>query len=212
MRAAGIPAATVGEPPFAALGGREVAADRAAKANRRQPGQRVRHGPGPASAGARGLRQCCCDGRRRCCGIGGPRGRIGAQQQRDKSGPPGLMRRAAAPCRCRRRNIRRTAGCRENRGFPARSASRPKTGRRPLSSRKNSRHSRRASSSATSPRCKKLPGADRAFDLEIVAVIAVKSLQRLDQQIIDRQPDRAAPVGIAAETPRSRTRRAHSRR
>src|SRR6516164_428724 len=40
---------------------------------------------------------------------------------------------------------------------------------------------------------------DRAFDLEIVAVITVEPMQRLDNQEIHRHPDRTAPIGIAAE-------------
>src|SRR2546423_5823901 len=43
------------------------------------------------------------------------------------------------------------------------------------------------------------PGTSRAFDFEIVAVVVMKFLKRLDEQIIDRQPDRAAPIRVAAE-------------
>ena len=50
-------------------------------------------------------------------------------------------------------------------------------------------------------------GARRAFDFEIVAVVVVEFLQRLDDQEIEREPDRSAPVGIAAEVPRVRLRR-----
>src|SRR5437588_10284248 len=45
----------------------------------------------------------------------------------------------------------------------------------------------------------KLPGAGRAFDFEIVAVVMMKLLERFDEQIIDRKPNRSAPIGIAAE-------------
>src|SRR3712207_3950153 len=38
-----------------------------------------------------------------------------------------------------------------------------------------------------------------AFNLKIVAVVVVEALQRFDEQVIDREPDRAAPVGVAAE-------------
>src|SRR5579859_6493488 len=41
--------------------------------------------------------------------------------------------------------------------------------------------------------------ASRRFDQELVTVILVEFAQRLDQQEIDREPDRAAPVGIATE-------------
>src|SRR5947209_8140544 len=42
-------------------------------------------------------------------------------------------------------------------------------------------------------------GTARAFDLEVVAVVVMELLQRFDQEIIDREPDRTAPVGVAAE-------------
>src|SRR5438105_4075547 len=44
----------------------------------------------------------------------------------------------------------------------------------------------------------------RAFDFEIVAVVVVEFLERLDEEIIDRQPDRPAPIRIAAEDVRLR--------
>jgi len=37
-------------------------------------------------------------------------------------------------------------------------------------------------------------GADGAFDLQIVAVKIMVTLKRLDQEIVQRHPDRAAPV------------------
>src|SRR5262245_7113185 len=37
-------------------------------------------------------------------------------------------------------------------------------------------------------------GADGALHLEVVAVIVVELLQRLDQQVVHREPDRTAPV------------------
>src|SRR6516165_5839496 len=42
-------------------------------------------------------------------------------------------------------------------------------------------------------------GTAWAFDLEVVAVVVMELLQRFDQEIIDREPDRTAPVGVAAE-------------
>src|SRR2546425_3942748 len=42
----------------------------------------------------------------------------------------------------------------------------------------------------------------RALDLEILAIVVVELLQRLDEQIVHRKPDRPAPVGIAAEQTR----------
>src|SRR5262249_30528245 len=44
-----------------------------------------------------------------------------------------------------------------------------------------------------------LARTSRALHQEVVAVVAVVFLQRLDQQVIDREPDRAAPVGVAAK-------------
>ncbi len=40
-----------------------------------------------------------------------------------------------------------------------------------------------------------------AFDLKVVAIEMVIPLERFDQQIIDRKPDRPAPVGITAKKP-----------
>ena len=37
-------------------------------------------------------------------------------------------------------------------------------------------------------------GAGRAFHLEIVAVVMMKLLERFDQEIIGRKPNRAPPV------------------
>src|SRR5215510_11295605 len=47
-------------------------------------------------------------------------------------------------------------------------------------------------------------GAGWAFDFEIIAQVVMKLLQRLDQQEVDREPDRAAPIRVAAEQPRTR--------
>ena len=44
-----------------------------------------------------------------------------------------------------------------------------------------------------------LARSGRALDLEVVAVVVVKLLQRLDQQIVRGKPDRSAPVRVAAE-------------
>ncbi len=46
----------------------------------------------------------------------------------------------------------------------------------------------------------------RAFDLEVVAVIAVKAVERGDDEVVERQPDRTAPVRVAAELARRRLR------
>src|ERR1700758_3486237 len=50
--------------------------------------------------------------------------------------------------------------------------------------------------------CQEASGAGGAFDLEVVAVVVVKLLQRLDDQEVHGKPDRSAPVGIAAEEAR----------
>ena len=55
-------------------------------------------------------------------------------------------------------------------------------------------------------------GAGRALDPEVVAVVVVELLQRLDQQVVDREPDRPAPVRVAAEQAGASTRPARSRR
>src|SRR5476649_1323135 len=52
------------------------------------------------------------------------------------------------------------------------------------------------------------PRSGRAFDLEIVAVIAMETAERGDDEEIERQPDRAAPVRVAAELARRRLSRA----
>src|SRR5262245_32207223 len=39
-----------------------------------------------------------------------------------------------------------------------------------------------------------ISGAGRTFHFEIVAVVMVKLLERFDQEIVDWEPDRAAPV------------------
>src|SRR5688572_31262528 len=42
-------------------------------------------------------------------------------------------------------------------------------------------------------------GAGRALHAEVVAVVVMKLLQRLDDEVVHREPDRAAPVRVAAE-------------
>ena len=42
-------------------------------------------------------------------------------------------------------------------------------------------------------------GSRRTFDREIVSVVRVELQQRADDQAVDRHPDRAAPVRVAAE-------------
>ena len=59
--------------------------------------------------------------------------------------------------------------------------------------------SRRLISRATSRRFMQSAGSRRALHLEIVAIKVVVSLQRFDDQIINRHPDRSAPIRIAPE-------------
>src|SRR4051794_9040057 len=54
------------------------------------------------------------------------------------------------------------------------------------------------------PQIHQVAGAGRAFHLEVVPVIVVKLLQRLDQKVVDRKPNWASPVGVSAEKPRGR--------
>src|SRR2546427_3856314 len=42
-----------------------------------------------------------------------------------------------------------------------------------------------------------LSRSSRELDFEVVAEVVVKFLQRLDEQVVRRKPDRAAPVGVA---------------
>ena len=61
------------------------------------------------------------------------------------------------------------------------------------------RVSRSEISLLTSNRFIILPEPGGAFDLEVVAVVQVEVQQRPDDQRVHRHPDRAAPVGVAAE-------------
>src|SRR5580698_2983455 len=44
----------------------------------------------------------------------------------------------------------------------------------------------------------------RAFDLEFVAIIIMETLERFDDEIVERHPHRTAPVGVAAKQPAAR--------
>ena len=118
--------------------------------------------------------------------------------------------RRRARGRCRHGNIRRTAGGRGNPGRRGAAASRriPAGGRLRPSGTAVVR--RRDNSSATSSEVEVTSRPGRAFDREIVAIIVVEPVQRLDQQEIDRHPDRPAPIRIAAEQVRVSIRPARS--
>ena len=82
------------------------------------------------------------------------------------------------------------AGTARSRRTPA--ASRPRAGRKIPISRPRARR-RRSARFIAAP----LPVGHST--VERVAEVAVVDAQRLDQQVVDREPHRAAPVGVAAE-------------
>ena len=49
------------------------------------------------------------------------------------------------------------------------------------------------------PQGERCPRARRTLDLEFLAVVIVELLKRLDDEIVQREPDRPAPIGIATE-------------
>src|SRR5437762_13904904 len=51
------------------------------------------------------------------------------------------------------------------------------------------------------PQVHHLSRSSRELDLEVVAEVVVKFLQRLDEQVVRREPDRSSPIGIAAKQP-----------
>src|SRR5437762_11470757 len=51
------------------------------------------------------------------------------------------------------------------------------------------------------PQVHHLSRSSRELDFEVVAEVVVKLLQRLDEQVVRREPDRAAPVGVATKQP-----------
>src|ERR1700746_173884 len=51
------------------------------------------------------------------------------------------------------------------------------------------------------PKGHHISGSGWALNLEVVAQVVMKLLKRLDEQIVHREPNGAAPVGIAAEQP-----------
>ena len=80
------------------------------------------------------------------------------------------------------------------------------------SSRRKMRVSRREISAATSHERQHLSRAGRALHLEVVAEVMMELLQRFDEQIVHREPDRTPPIGIAAEQTGAPIRPAHSPR
>ena len=82
---------------------------------------------------------------------------------------------------------------------PARSTA----GARPAR-RANSGSSRRRRSSAISSSVSVRAAAGRVLDLEVVAEEPAVALEGADQEVVQREPDRPAPVGVAAEHRRRR--------
>jgi len=59
---------------------------------------------------------------------------------------------------------------------------------------------RRARSSAISLSEKRLPDPVRIFDAKLIAVVAIELIQRFDQQVIDRYPDRPRQFELPPKT------------
>src|SRR2546422_11539568 len=51
------------------------------------------------------------------------------------------------------------------------------------------------------PQVHHLSRSSRELDFEVVAVVVVKFLQRLDERVVRREPDRSEPIEIAAKQP-----------
>ena len=54
---------------------------------------------------------------------------------------------------------------------------------------------------------KEFAGPGRTFDFEVITVVVVKSLQGLDDEIVDRHPNGTAPIRVAAEQSAARLTR-----
>ena len=132
-----------------------------------------------------------------------PRGALASaptdDQVGDEAGPAGLVRGAEA-----RAGVAVEVLVEGDQSRPARvglelvgSRRTPGGGRRASAGR--CRSAGGASSSATSARSSSVPDPGRVLDVEVVAEVAVRSAQSLDDEVVDREPDRSAPVGVAAE-------------
>ena len=122
------------------------------------------------------------------------------QQLRDQGRPAGLVAGAQARPRRRRGSTRGTGCGRASAGRSGRAALPPKTGRRPPrdSSRRKIRVSRRDRSLGDLVQVDLPARAGGQLDLEVVAEVAMVLAQRLDDQEVDREPDRPPPVRVAA--------------
>ena len=90
-------------------------------------------------------------------------------------------------------------------------AMRPATGRWPSASGSQIETSRADRSAATSRRRSRRPDPVGYSTVNGLAQRLVPAQHRLDEQVVHREPHRAAPVRVAAEQVRSSTRRARSR-
>ena len=150
--------------------------------------------------------------------IGGPasrnplRARRALDQLGDEPGPAGLMAGAQAgsvvavevlveqDADRAKADRSETSGSAEDRAAPV------------CVARERFRSSRCESSAATSQSVTYSPGAGRQLDLEVVAVVVMEVLQRFDHEVVEREPDRPAPVRVSAEQSRCAIRPARSRR
>ena len=101
--------------------------------------------------------------------------------------------------RCRHGSIRETESGRATADRSERASTAPNTGRRPSASSRKILERRREISCATSDKRHHLTGTRRALDAEVLAEVVMELLQRLDDEEVDREPDRPAPVRVAAE-------------
>ena len=127
-----------------------------------------------------------------------PAGRPGpAGARRGPSSRSGARRRCRRPCR--RGSTRGTAAGRATPGRRGTSRSRPATGRWPSASGSQIETSRRGQVRRDVPQAQAHARPGRVLDGERLAERLVPAQQRLDEQVVDREPHRAAPVRVAAE-------------
>ena len=146
-------------------------------------------------------------GRRRPGARCGPSRRCRPSDPAARRGPGGARRgpssrsgaRRRSPPRCRRGSTRGTAAGRATRGRRGTSRWSRRPGRWPSASGSQIETRRRDRSAATSRRRRRRPEPVGYSTVNVVAERLVPAQHRLDEQVVDREPDRAAPVGVAAE-------------
>ena len=125
------------------------------------------------------------------------------QQQCDKSGPAGLVR-GAEPCAglaveiLVEQQMVAEGGFGPCRNLPAEAGSPPVRGAQEQTCEPPAQFVRDRGQGRVPP------GAYRELHQKVVAVVAMKLVERLHEEVIDRHPDRAAPVGIPPEDSRLR--------